>query len=121
MRKELLIEPQVYDYEVLTEAAEIGGVKTKRLRGPLSEGNIENRNKRVYPKHLLEREIERLMPDIQSRQVIGELDHPDDLKIHLDRVSHVITEAAWEGDKLMGNIEILPHTVAGKNLLGLSL
>lgn len=119
MRKELLRQPISYDYEILTEDIEIGGVKTKKLRGPLSEGDIENRNKRIYPKHLLEREVSRLLPDIQARQVLGELDHPDDLKIHLDRVSHVITEASWEGNRLMGTIEILPHTAAGKSLLGL--
>lgn len=119
MRKELLRQSIAYEYEILKEDVEIGGVKTKKLRGPLSEGDVENRNKRVYPKNLLEREVERLLPDIQSRQVIGELDHPDDLKIHLDRVSHVVTEAAWDGNKLMGTIEILPHTDAGRNLLGL--
>jgi hypothetical protein len=119
MRKELLKQSIDYDYQILNEDIDINGVKTKRLRGPLSEGDIENRNNRVYPKYLLEREVERLLPDIKARQVIGELDHPDDLKIHLDRVSHVITEATWEGNKLMGTIEILPHTTAGKNLLGL--
>lgn len=118
-RPELLFNHMTYDYKVVNEDSEIGGVKTKRLKGPLSEGDVENRNKRRYPKYLLEREVERLMPDILERNVIGELDHPDDLKIHLDKVSHVVTEAYWEGNKLMGTIEILPQTEAGRNLLGL--
>jgi hypothetical protein len=118
-RRELLRSTIDLNYELLKEDHELNGVKTCKLRGPLSEGDIENRNRRVYPLHLLKREVDRIMPEIKGRQVIGELDHPDDLKIHLDRVSHVITEAYWDGPKLMGTIEIIPTTDAGKNLLGL--
>jgi hypothetical protein len=118
-RQQLLIQTMPLQYQLIKEDIEINGLKTKRLKGPLSEGDIENRNKRIYPSRLLRREVERLTEDISQRRVIGELDHPDDLKIHLDRVSHVVTEAYWENNKLIGTIEIIPHTPAGQTLLGL--
>jgi hypothetical protein len=89
------------------------------LRGPLSEGNIKNRNGRIYPTNLLERELKKISPDIQSRRIVGELDHPADLKIHLDRVSHFITEAHFEGNKVIGKIEVIQNTPCGDILAGL--
>ena len=98
---------------------DISGQKKIRMRGPLSEGNCKNRNNRYYPMPLLEREINKLQPDIQAKKVIGELDHPNDLKIHLDRVSHFITEAHFEGNKLCGTIEVIEGTPCGDILAGL--
>jgi len=103
----------------LQESATENGNKVHRLNGVLSEGGIENRNRRIYPFPLLQREVNRLLEDIGQRRVVGELDHPDDLKIHLDNVSHLITEVHFNDKKVMGTIEIIPETDAGRNLLGL--
>ena len=114
----LLIDTMPLTYQVLTEDTD-RGQKIYRLSGDLSEGDVLNRNDRIYPTNLLKRELDRLIEDIKSRRIIGELDHPEDLKIHLERVSHLICEAHFEGNKIIGTIEIIPETDAGRNLLGL--
>lgn len=113
-----LIDTMPLDYKLLEEAVH-NGVKKIRLRGPLSEGNVKNRNNRIYPIELLERELNRVLPDIQARKLIGELDHPDDLKIHLDKVSHLVVEAVRVGNKIEGIIEVIDGTPCGQILKGL--
>lgn len=113
-----LIDVNPFQYTLLEEA-EHNGVKKIRLRGPLSEGGVKNRNNRIYPMTLLERELNRVMPDIRARKLIGELDHPDDLKIHLDKVSHLVIEAAVNNGKIVGTIEVIDGTPCGQILRGL--
>lgn len=79
----------------------------------LQKANTVNANGRYYPKRLLEREMEKYHKIIKSRNAMGELDHPDSANISLQKVSHVITEAEWEGDAIMGKIELL-NTPFGK-------
>jgi len=107
------------EFDYLMEDSEVNGRKTKSLRGILSSGWVGNKNKRKYPTPLLERELNKLYPDIRSRKLLGELDHPSDLKIHLDKVSHLITEAQIEDNNVVGKIEILTGTPAGDLLMGL--
>lgn len=84
-----------------------------RLEGPFQESEVVNQNNRIYPKTILESAINRdLMPQIESRELTGELDHSDDLTM-LKNTSHAITEIHFEGNLVLGESVILP-TPAGE-------
>ena len=63
---------------------------------------------RYYSKELWEREMDKYQTLIEERRSMGELDHPESQVINLQNVSHIITEWNWDGDNVMGKIEILP-------------
>lgn len=73
----------------------------------LQKWGVKNRNGRIYPKEILEREVDRYQELIKERRAIGELDHPESSIIAGDRISHNIIETWWEGKTLMGKMEIL--------------
>ena len=73
----------------------------------LQKWGVKNRNGRIYPKEILERENNNYQQLIKERRAIGELDHPESSIIAGDRISHNITETWWEGKTLMGKMEIL--------------
>tara|TARA_R100000908_G_C3755452_1_gene149899 strand:- start:767 stop:1465 length:699 start_codon:yes stop_codon:yes gene_type:complete len=73
----------------------------------LQKWGVKNRNGRIYPKEILERENDNYQQLIKERRAIGELDHPESSIIAGDRISHNITETWWEGKTLMGKMEIL--------------
>lgn len=78
------------------------------VSGVLQRANVRNQNGRVYPKPILEREVQKYMnTKIKDRGAIGELDHPQSEVINIKNVSHNILEMHWEGDDLVGKIEIL--------------
>lgn len=102
----VLQEYQNFDYQVLTEEKATGTKKTL-LKGLLQQANIKNGNGRVYPKHILEREIAKNIDRIKNRQMLGELDHPSDGKIHLEKVSHCITELNIDDEgRVYGVVEV---------------
>ena len=75
----------------------------------LATAEVKNGNGRYYARELWEREINRYNEEsIQKRNSVGELDHPDSQVINLKNASHLITKVWWDGDKIQGNIEILP-------------
>ena len=73
----------------------------------LQKWGVKNRNGRIYPKEILERENNNYQQLIKERRAIGELDHPESSIIAGDRISHNIIETWWEGKTLMGKMEIL--------------
>lgn len=73
----------------------------------LQKWGVKNRNGRIYPKEILEREVDKYQDLIKERRAIGELDHPESSIIAGDRISHNIIETWWEGKTLMGKMEIL--------------
>ena len=98
----------------------------KALSGnPLVEGilatcEVKNGNGRYYAKDLWERELDKYMTLVKERRACGELDHPDSQVVNLKNVSHNISSIWWDGDNIMGKIEILP-TPSGnilKSLIG---
>lgn len=103
MNKGLLIETQLFEGKVQEDAS--GRVL---VNGVLQRAGAENQNGRVYPKDILEREAEKYQQLIKERRALGELDHPDSSVINLKNVSHNIKEIHWEGDDLVGTVEILP-------------
>lgn len=83
--------------------------KSLYLKGIAIQGGIRNANQRVYPVDEIERAVKTLNDQIQSGySVLGEVDHPDDLKVNLDRVSHMITQMWMEGPNGYGKMKILP-------------
>jgi len=79
----------------------------------LQRANIPNQNKRIYSREILEREMNNYQKMIGEARSTGELDHPQEAIISLANVSHIVREAWWQGDEVMGKIEIL-NTPKGK-------
>jgi hypothetical protein len=92
----------------LNEATDRGLTKFK---GKFQEAEAVNKNKRMYPYSVLDENVKKLVSVIESRGLVGELDHPTDSIIHFEKASHVITKLWWDGNNLMGEGEILntPH------------
>jgi hypothetical protein len=79
------------------------------MKGICIQGGVKNANERVYPVNEIERAVRTLNEQITSGySVLGEVDHPDDLKVNLDRVSHMITEMWMDGPNGFGKLKILP-------------
>ena len=79
------------------------------MKGICIQGGIKNANERVYPVNEIGKAVRTLNDQITSGySVLGEVDHPDDLKINLDRVSHMITEMWMDGPNGYGKMKILP-------------
>ena len=74
----------------------------------LATAEVKNGNGRYYPKSLWNREMSKYKELVEQRRAMGELDHPDSQIVNLKNVSHIITEYWWDGDNVMGKIEILP-------------
>jgi hypothetical protein len=90
---------------------ESDGVDNKNLymKGIFIQGGIRNQNQRVYPVSEIGKAVSTLNDQVQGGySVLGEVDHPDDLKINLDRVSHMITDMWMEGPNGYGKLKILP-------------
>jgi hypothetical protein len=83
--------------------------KNLYLEGICIEGGLMNENKRVYPISEIKKAVEQINETIkEGKSVLGEVDHPDDLKINLDRVSHMITNMWMDGPCGHGKLKILP-------------
>ena len=86
------------------------------VKGVLQRAEAKNQNGRVYPKETLVREAEKYAKiQIKERRALGELDHPDSSVVNLNNVSHNVLEMHWDGDDLMGTVEVL-GTPAGNIL-----
>ena len=85
------------------------------LSGKLQEAEVQNGNGRVYPKKILEREMKNYMMRVKENRALGELDHPDDSVINLKNASHMVTDAWWDGNNVMGKVKVL-NTPSGKIL-----
>jgi hypothetical protein len=94
---------------LLEEAADGSGQKTMKLKGICIEGGVRNANERVYPVSEIANAVDTINEQIKTgHSVLGEVDHPDDLKINLDRVSHMIENMWMDGPAGMGTLKILP-------------
>lgn len=92
--------------EILTEAAT--GQKSYFITGPFLQAEIKNRNGRIYPLPILQKEAARYQRElIDEKRALGELGHPDSPTINLDRVSHLITELKADGKNFIGKAKIL--------------
>ena len=95
--------------QILEEGSADGKGKDLFMKGIFIEGGVKNHNQRVYPVNEIEKAVSAINNQLKDGySVLGELDHPDDLKINLDRVSHMITHMWMEGNYGMGKLKILP-------------
>ena len=104
----LLKEHLTFDAaRMVTEGSEDG--KDLFMKGIFIQGGVKNENKRVYPVSEISNAVTTINEQIKGGySVLGEVDHPDDLKINLDRVSHMITEMWMDGPNGFGKLKILP-------------
>ena len=101
--KTLLIETNLFEGKVNEDSS-----GRTLVKGILQRAGAENQNGRIYPKEILMREAKKYETLIKERRALGELDHPDSSVINLKNVSHNIKEIYWNGEDLMGVVEILP-------------
>jgi hypothetical protein len=100
--------------EMVVESTDEGNGKSLYMKGIFIQGGVKNANERVYPVSEINTAVESLNKQIsEGFSVMGEVDHPDDLKINLERVSHVITSMWMDGPNGFGKLKILP-TPMGK-------
>jgi hypothetical protein len=94
---------------MVVESAGEGSLKSLYMKGIFIQGGVRNANERVYPVSEIESAVNTLNEQIkEGHSVLGEVDHPDDLKINLDRVSHMITNMWMDGPNGFGKLKILP-------------
>jgi len=113
--KQLLIDHTPFHIAKLSlSEAKMAPGGRMRVKGKLQESEVKNGNGRVYPKEVLQREVEKYVEGpIKSNTAMGELDHPESTIVNLNNVSHTIKRVWWEGNDLMGELELL-NTPSGK-------
>mgnify|MGYP007100047487 CR=1 FL=1 len=106
--KQVLIETQLFTPKPikLTEGTTPNG--NLIVEGILATVEVKNGNGRYYARRLWEREMDKYMQSINENRALGELDHPESSIINLKNVSHNIRKVWWDGDNIVGKIEILP-------------
>ncbi len=107
-----LIREEIEKVELITES--VGGKKQIYIQGVFLQSEMVNRNGRMYPFQIMEREVKRYNENyVQKGRALGELGHPDGPTVNLDRVSHKITELKQDGNNFIGKAQIL-STPMGK-------
>ena len=107
-----LITEEISNVKIITEGK--GSAKKLYIEGVFLQGDIKNRNGRMYPMETLSREVKRYNETfVQKGRALGELGHPDGPTVNLDRVSHKITSLVQEGSNFRGKAQIL-NTPMGK-------
>jgi hypothetical protein len=113
-----LITEQIEDVKVITEGT--GDDKKLYIEGVFLQSELKNRNGRVYPFKVLEREVNRYNEEyVKTKRALGELGHPDGPTVNLDRVSHRIISLKAEGNNFVGKAQVLdtPMGRIAKSLL----
>ena len=107
-----LITEEISNVQIITEGK--GANKKLYIEGVFLQGDLKNRNGRMYPMSTLEKEVDRYNEAfVQKGRALGELGHPDGPTVNLDRVSHKITSLVREGSNFRGKAQIL-NTPMGK-------
>ncbi len=107
------------EVQILTEESDKGD-KKYFIEGVFLQGNLKNRNGRVYPMEILDKEATRYSKNfIEQKRAFGELGHPEGPTINLERVSHMITSLHREGDNYIGKAKVMdtPYGKIVKNLI----
>ena len=117
MNKQLLVDVRPFEITPtqIHESMEKNGGKLI-VKGVLQRAESKNQNGRVYPRDVLLREVGKYLDtNVQERRALGELDHPESSVVNLNNASHNIVEMHWDGDDLLGTVEVL-STPAGNIL-----
>jgi hypothetical protein len=102
-----LISEQIQDVQYLSEEDE-KGKKNYKIKGIFLQGDIKNRNGRVYPVEVLEKEVNRYSEEfINENRAYGELGHPEGPTVNLERVSHMVTSLKRDGKNFIGEAKIM--------------
>jgi hypothetical protein len=113
-----LITEEVQDAQYIVE--EVNGKKQYKIKGVFLQADIKNRNGRVYPKEILQKEVSRYNREfVNKNRAFGELGHPDGPVVNLERVSHMITDLHPDGSNFVGEAKIMdtPYGKIVKNLI----
>lgn len=108
MDKSLLIETISFQPKPLKLSENRGGSGLPLVEGILATAEVKNGNGRYYSKKIWDREIKKYMDSVRENRAVGELDHPESTVINLKNVCHNIKDIWWDGDHIMGRLEILP-------------
>jgi len=114
-----LISEHVESIEYITEASDDGS-KSYNIRGVFMQSDVKNRNNRMYPYSILEKEVGRYNKEyVNQKRAFGELGHPDGPTVNLERVSHMITRLYPDGKNFIGEAKIMdtPYGKIVKNLI----
>jgi hypothetical protein len=106
--KQVLIETQFFTAKPLKLVEGTVPTSNPLVEGILATCEVKNGNGRYYSRELWEREMDKYMENVNANRALGELDHPDSSIINLKNVSHNIKKIWWDGDNVMGAIELLP-------------
>ena len=115
----LICEVNEQDVQYITEANE-DGQKDYKIKGVFMQGEIKNRNGRVYPMQVLDEQVKKYNENyVKQNRAYGELGHPSGPTINLERVSHMITDLNKEGNNYIGEAKIMdtPYGKIVKNLM----
>ena len=115
----LICEVNEQDVEYITEAKE-NGQKDYKIKGVFMQGEIKNRNGRVYPMQVLDEQVKKYTENyVNQNRAYGELGHPSGPTINLERVSHMITDLTKDGTNYIGEAKIMdtPYGKIVKNLM----
>ena len=114
-----LISEHLDSIEFITED-DAEGKKNYKIRGVFMEADVKNRNNRMYPMQVLEKEVKRYNKEyVQQKRAFGELGHPDGPTVNLERVSHMITKLYPDGKQFVGEAKVMdtPYGKIVKNLI----
>ena len=114
-----LISEHLDQIEFITED-DVEGKKNYKIRGVFMEADVKNRNNRMYPMQVLEKEVKRYNKEyVQQKRAFGELGHPDGPTVNLERVSHMITKLYPDGKQFVGEAKVMdtPYGKIVKNLI----
>lgn len=90
--------------EVLDEAT---GKKDYFIKGIFAQAELKNRNGRIYPKKILEDQVQKYQQKIDEKSALGELNHPSTPNISAERACHLVTELRWDGNNVLGKAKVL--------------
>ena len=102
---QLLHNFMIFEYGEVEPSKSSDGIIT--MKGIVQKAQAPNANNRIYPRPILEREDAKYQELINERRSLGELDHPDSPIVQLENVSHLVTETTWDGNDLVGTVEVL--------------
>ena len=117
MNKQLLVDVRTFDIsrQKIDESIKENNGKLV-IKGVLQRAESKNQNGRIYPREVLLREVGKYLDtNVSERRALGELDHPESSVVNLNNASHNIVEMHWDGDDLLGTVEVL-STPAGNIL-----
>ena len=117
MNKQLLVDVRPFDISrtKIDESIKENGGRLV-VKGVLQRAESKNQNGRIYPREVLMKEVQKYSEQqVTERRALGELDHPDSSVVNLNNASHNVLEMHWDGDDLLGTVEVL-STPAGNIL-----